>query len=109
MGRYDRGKDFATVVLTQRTWAGVFMGQLSHLYAMVWERNKWEEGSTNWNYHQDNIREAINTFMPVLKEACMIDSSVDREWFEFKLAAGIFPMDSLVDNAKKLVHIVPAA
>ncbi len=101
--------DFATVALTRQTWAVVFLGQLSYLYSIVLERNQWEEGSTQWNRHHANIREAIDTYMPVLKEACMINPALDKEWYDFKLAAGIFPMDSLVDNAKKLVHIVLAA
>ena len=100
------GDDFATVALTRKTWAVVFLGQLSHLYAIVLERSEWEEGSDQWNYYQRSLRDAIDTFMPVLKEACMIDPALDREWFEFKLAAGIFPMDSLVDNARQLVNVV---
>ena len=46
--------------------------------------------------------------MPVLKEACMICPDIDKQWFDFKVIAGMFPMDSLVDNAKELVNIVPA-
>ena len=102
------GDDFATVALTRRTWASVFLGQLSHLYSIVQERNAWDEGSDQWNYYQRALREAIDTFMPVLKEACMIDPALDREWFEFKLAAGTFPKDSLVDNAKEIVQITAA-
>ena len=99
------GDDFATVALTRKTWASVFLGQLAHLYGMVLERNQWEEGSDQWDYYQRSLRDAIDTFMPVLKEACMIGPALDKEWFEFKIVAGMFPKDSLVDNAKKIVHI----
>ena len=103
------GDDFATVALTRKTWAGVFLGQLNYLYSLVLERNQWEEGSDQRNYYQRSLREAIDTFMPVLKEASMVDPDIDKQWFEFKLAAGIFPMDSLVDNAKELVNVVQTA
>ncbi len=102
------GDDYATVALTRRTWASVFLGLLSHLYCIVLERNAWDEGSDQWNYYQRSLRDSIDTYMPVLKEACMIDPNIGREWFEFKLAAGMFPKDSLVDNAKELVNVVQA-
>ena len=100
------GDDFATVVLTRRTWAAVFLGQMHYLYSLVLTRNQEEEGSKEWNLKHANIREAITTFMPVLKEASMVDPVIDKQWFEFKVIAGIFPMDSLVDNAKELVNVV---
>ncbi len=103
------GDDFATVALTRKTWASVFLGQLSHLYSIVQERNAWDEGSDQWNYYQRSLRDSIDTFMPVLKEASMIDPAINKEWYDFKVAAGMFPKDSLVDNAKELVNIVPAA
>ena len=102
------GDDYATVALTRRTWAGVFLGQLSHLYSIVQERNQWEEGSDQWNYYQRTLRDAINSFMPVLAEASMDDPDIDKQWFEFKRLAGIFPKEFLVDNARQLVNIVPA-
>ena len=100
------GDDYATVALTRRTWAGVFMGQISYLYSIVLERNQYEEGSDQWIYYQRSLREAIDTFMPVLKEASMINPDIDKQWFDFKRLAGIFPKDSLVDNARQLVSIV---
>ncbi len=103
------GDDFATVALTRKTWASVFLGQLSYLYSIVLERNQGEEGSDQWNYYQRSLRDSIDTFMPVLKEACMIDPAINKEWYDFKLAAGIFPMDSLVDNAKEIVVYITAA
>lgn len=103
------GEDFATVALTRRTWTAVFLGQMHYLYSLVVDRNQEKEGSDQWNLKHANIREAIDTFMPVLKEAGMDNPLVDQEWFQFKLAAGIFPKDSLVDNAKQLVHVVPVA
>ena len=83
----------------------MFLGQLSYLYSLVLERNQYEEESDQWNYYQRSLRDSIDTFMPVLKEASMADPDIDKQWFEFKLAAGIFPKDSLVDNAKEIVHI----
>ena len=100
--------DYATVSLTRRTWATVFLGLLSHLYSIVLERNQWDEGSDQRNYYQRALRDAIDTYMPVLAKACMDDPDIDKEWYDFKLAAGIFPKDSLVDNARQLVNIVPA-
>ncbi len=100
------GNDYATVALTRKTWAVVFLGQLSHLYSLVLERNGHEEGSDQWNYYQRGLRDAIDTFMPVLKEACMIDPAINKEWYDFKLVAGMFPKDSLVDNARQLVNVV---
>ena len=100
------GDDFATVALTRKTWANVFLGQLSYLYSLVLERDQEGEGSDQWNYYQRSLREAIETYMPVLREASMIDPAINKEWYDFKLAAGIFPMDSLVDNAKELVNVV---
>ena len=102
------GDDFATVALTRKTWAGVFLGQLSHFYSIVLERNQCEEGSDQWNYYQRGLRDAIDTFMPVLKEASMVDPAINKEWYDFKLVAGMFPKDSLVDNAKQIVHITAA-
>jgi len=102
------GDDFATVALTRRTWAAVFLGQLSYLYSIVLERDQWDEGSDQWNYYQRALRDAIDSYMPVLKEACMVDPALDKEWYDFKVIAGMFPMDSLVDNAKELVNIVLA-
>ena len=102
------GDDFATVALTRKTWAAVFLGLLSHLYSIVLERNQWEEESDQWNYYQRSLRDAIDTYMPVLKEACMHNPDIDKQWFEFKIIAGMFPKDSLVDNARQLVNIVPA-
>ncbi len=99
------GDDFATVALTRKTWAAVFLGLLSHLYSIVLERDQYEEGSDQWNYYQRALRDAIYTYMLPLKEACMIDPNIGREWFEFKLAAGIFNSEALEDNAKGLVHI----
>ena len=100
------GDDFATVALTRKTWAGVFLGQLNYLYSLVLERDECEEGSDQWNYYQRGLRDAIDTYMPVLKEASMVDPDIDKQWFEFKIMAGIFPKDSLVDNAKKIVNII---
>ena len=99
------GDDYATVALTRKTWASVFLGQLNYLYSLVLERDEWEEGSTQWNYYQRTLREAIDTFMPVLKEACMICPDIDKQWFDFKLTAGIFNSEALEDNAKEIVHI----
>ena len=99
------GDDFATIALTRKTWAGVFLGQLNYLYSLVLERNQWEEGSDQRDYYQRTLREAIDTYIPVLKEASMVDPNIDKEWFEFKIIAGMFPQDSLVDNAKQIVHI----
>jgi len=101
------GDDFATVALTRKTWASVFLGQLNYLYSIVLERDQCEEGSAQWNYYQRALRDAIDSHMPVLKEACMHDPDIDKQWFDFKVIAGMFPMDSLVDNAKELVNIVP--
>lgn len=101
--------DFATVALTRSVWTSVFLGQLTYLYSLVLERNGHEEGSDQWNYYQLTLRGAIDTFMPVLKEASMDSPEIDKQWFEFKCIAGIFPMDSLVDNAKKLVNIINVA
>ena len=103
------GDDFATVALTRRTWAGIFLGQLNYLYSLVLERSGHEEGSDQWNYYQRSLREAVDTFMPVLKEASMDNPEIDKQWFEFKRLAGMFPKDSLVDNAKELVHVVSVA
>ena len=100
------GNDFATVALTRETWAAVFLGQLSYLYSIVLERDQEEERSDQWHYYQSSLREAIDTFMPVIKEACMIDPAINKEWYDFKLAAGMFPKDSLVDNARQLVNVV---
>ena len=102
------GDDFATVALTRRTWAAVFLGQLSHLYSLVLERNQWEKGSDQWDYYQRALRDAIDSFMPVLKEACMHDPDIDRQWFDFKLTAGIFNSEALEDNAKEIVCITAA-
>ena len=102
------GNDFATVALTRKTWASVFLGQLSHLYSLVLERNGHEEGSDQWNYYERSLREAINTYMPVLEKASMVDPDIDKQWFEFKIIAGMFPKDSLVDNAKEIVYIIAA-
>ena len=103
------GDDYATVALTRRTWASVFLGQLSYLYSLVLERNQWEDGSAQWIYYQRALRDAIDSFMPVLKEASMIDPAINKEWYDFKLVAGMFPKDSLVDNAKEIVHFITAA
>ena len=84
----------------------MFLGQLSHLYSIVLERNAWDEESDQWNYYQRSLRDSIDTFMPVLKEASMVDPDIDKQWFEFKCIAGMFPKDSLVDNAKELVNVV---
>ncbi len=100
--------DFATVAMTRKTWAAVFLGLLSHLYAIVLERNAWDEGSDQRDYYQRTLREAIDTYMLPIKEACMIDPAINKEWYDFKLAAGMFPKDSLVDNAKELVNVVQA-
>ena len=100
------GSDFATVALTRSAWASIFLGQLNYLYSLVQERNECEEGSDQWNCYQRSLRDSINTFMPVLQKACMDDPEIDKQWFEFKVMAGMFPMDSLVDNAKNLVHVV---
>ena len=102
------GDDFATVALTRKTWAAVFLGQLSYLYSIVLERNQTEEGSVQWDYYQRALRDAIDTYMPVLKEACMIDPALDKEWFEFKIIAGIFNSEMLEDNARKIVYIIAA-
>ena len=100
------GDDFATVALTRKTWASVFLGQLAYLYSIVQERSEWEEGSSQWNYYQRALRDAIDSYMPVLNEACMIDPAINKEWYDFKIIAGMFPKDSLVDNAKKIVNII---
>ncbi len=100
------GDDFVTVALTRKTWASVFLGQLNYLYSIVLERDQCEEGSPQWNYYQRALRDAIDSYMPVIEKACMINPDIDKEWFEFKVIAGMFPKDSLVDNAKQLVHVV---
>lgn len=102
------GDDFATVALTRKTWAAVFLGQLGYLYSIVLERDQEEEESVQWDHYQRALRDAIDTYMPVLKEACMIDPAINKEWYDFKIIAGIFPKDCLVDNARQLVNIVPA-
>ena len=102
------GDDFATVALTRKTWASVFLGQLNYLYSLVLERDEWEEGSAQWNYYQRALRDAIDTFMLPLKEASMVDPDIDKQWFEFKVIAGMFPKDSLVDNAKRIIQIIAA-
>ena len=102
------GDDFATLTLTRRTWTAVFVSQLYFLYSLVVERDQEEVGNDTWNAHNQTLRDAIDTFMPVLKEASMVDPALDKEWFEFKLAAGMFPKDSLVDNAKEIVQITAA-
>lgn len=102
------GDDFATVALARRTWAVVFLGLLSHLYSIVHERDKWEEGSSPWNHYQHGLRDAINSYMPVINEAAMIDPSISKEWYDFKIIAGMFPKEVLEDNAKELVYVVPA-
>ena len=102
------GDDFATVALTRKTWASVFLGQLGYLYAMVLERSEWDEGSDQWNYYQRALRDAIDSYMPMLKEASLIDPELDEQWFEFKLVAGIFNSEALEDNAKQIVYITAA-
>ena len=99
------GDDFATLTLTRRTWTLVFVSQLHYLYSLLLDRDQEEPGSNIWNAHNQAIREAVQTFMPVLKVACENEPELDSEWFAFKLAAGIFNSEVLEDNASKIVHI----
>ena len=69
------------------------------------DRDQEEVGSDLWNTHNQALRDALESYMPVFKEACENDQELEKALFDFKLTAGIFTSDALEDNAKKIVYI----
>ncbi len=104
-------QDYTTVALSHNQWTAVFMSCLNYLYTLVHQRNDAEPGSNKEEAWNAALREAVDGFMPVLKQATAegdLGDMMNKEWYDFKLYAGMFPSEALEDNAKQLVYSVGA-
>lgn len=71
---------------------------------LISDRSEATSGSERWLELDTSIKEALKTFMPVLKEAAEHSSEMGKLFFDLKKDAGFFPSEAQEDSLKELIQ-----